>query len=845
MEDHPERSSRGYVSWSEALVTVSDNLNTNGSISRYRIVELCDTHGVLGGRILAGLGAEVIKVEPPADGSIRPEIFSDEGLMDRNVASRRYQMDAGKKSVSLDLTESKDLDRFVSLLESSDVLLESAQKSYIGSLGFTWPEIHEKFPNLIYTTISPFGRTGPKSSWLGEDLVTMAAGGLMYLCGDPDRAPLRVSVPQASAQASIQAVVGTLIALRARKNGAPSQHVDVSMQEAIVNTLGNSQATYAMTGAVSKRSGGGRASGEGGMRLVWPCKDGYVAFSRSQRSLPLIDTWMKEAGFAADLSVSSNGQEVTGILNMPDISSPAASPEAIALIDEQIEEFFRNFNKMELYEEGQRRGTMMCPVSDVSNLFENAQLQQRQFFTEIYHEELGKTLTYPGPPFKMSRSAWRSEPVAPKVGEHTEEIFSSDRPIRKPDLPTVASDNFSSRDILKGLKVVDFSWVGVGPMAAQTLAFFGAEVIRVESAQRPETFRMAGPLAEGKGPNRSGYWANLNRDKLAITLDLRAEGAGRVVERLIQRADIATESFRPGVMASLGFDYESLRQINSELVMISMSMEGQGGPHAGFKGFGLTLQATAGITGLTGWPDRPPVGTGVAYTDWFATHLAVTSLLTALEEREDSGEGQYIDLSQLESMIWGLDDAIVLYSSTGELLSPQGNRHQYAAPHGVYECIGQDRWCAISIMNDDQWESFLNLDVCPSWVTRLEFATASSRKSHEDELDQLLNEWTRQFDAEVLTQKLQDVGIPAHYVADAQDVFNDSQLTAREHFWSTRHKVIGEMLWDSPAFKLSETPAYPDAPAPLQGEHNEYVYKEILGFTDEEFIDLIVTGVVN
>lgn len=400
-----------------------------------------------------------------------------------------------------------------------------------------------------------------------------------------------------------------------------------------------------------------------------------------------------------------------------------------------------------------------------------------------------------------------------------------------------------SRDIFKGLKVVDFSWVGVGPMAAQVFALYGAEVIRVESASRLDTFRNGQPLAPGTGPDRSAYWANVNRDKLGVTLNLRHPGAPEVVRRLVEHADVVTESFAPGFMHEIGMDYESLRKLNPKMIMISMSMEGQGGPHLGYKGFGLVLQATAGITGLTGWPDRSPVGTGVAYTDWFATHLAASAVICALEHRDRTGEGQYIDLSQLESTIWGLDDAIVRYSATGEIMTANGNRNERAAPHGVFRCAGDDRWCAISVLDDAQWERLRTAMGDPAWARDPAFATFEGRKQREDEIEAGIAAWTAPLVAEELAVRLQAAGVPAYPVNDARDVQFDPQLAARGHFWPIEHPVIGPMTWDAPAYRLSGTPAYPKAPAPKLGQHNEYVYREVLGYSEQEFVELMVQRV--
>tara|TARA_B110000014_G_C20124060_1_gene597310 strand:+ start:1259 stop:2452 length:1194 start_codon:yes stop_codon:yes gene_type:complete len=394
--------------------------STKGPLQNYRIIDFTDRHGVLGTRILAGLGAEVIRIEPPGGDPMRQY-----GPLSGDGNSFFWlQMNAAKKSVVLDLKSESGRTLLWSLLKSSDALFESGFRNDLELHGFDWGNLSAKCPELVYTTISPFGCEGPRSHWVGGDLVAMAAGGLMYLCGDQDRAPLRVSVEQASAQSSVQAMVGTLIALRACKKGAFGQRVDISMQEAITNTLGNSQATYALTKVISKRAGGGRASGEGGARLVWPCADGYVAFSRSPRAIPLIHQWMIDEGVKPKFDPEPI-PELTGVGSAP---SPELNPTAAKLIqeiDQDIEAFFKRFSKMELYEEGQRRGTMMCPVSTIANLFENKQLIDRQFFVDVEHPESGHSYTYPGAPFRMSKSIWQSGPSAPVVGQHSEEILRS------------------------------------------------------------------------------------------------------------------------------------------------------------------------------------------------------------------------------------------------------------------------------------------------------------------------------------------------------------------------------------------------------------------------------------
>ena len=801
-----------------------------------RVLDLTDEYGILATRLLAGLGADVVRVEPPEGDRLRrlaPTLRTEAG---DEVGLYWAHFAGGKRSVVLDLESPEGQRDLARLIGSADVLFESGRLADLDRWGHDWATLHARHPALIYTSVTPFGLDGPRADWLGGDLIAMAAGGLMGLCGDPDRAPLRVAVEQGSAQGSLQALVGTLIALRARHLGAGGQRVDVSMQEAVTNTMGNAHQTWVMDKLIFRRAGGGRATTEpGGTRLVWEASDGYAAWGRRPTEMQGLHAWMVAEGAAPTWDPDEWSR-------LPVVGRNAPGPDRVDPLNAEIAAFFKRYPKMTLYEAGQRRGLMVCPVSTAHDLFENDQLLDRGFFREFEHAEAGRTLVQPGPPFRTSRSGWRIG-IPPRLGEHTRKVLDGLPP--DDSTPTAPHPRpVDSREIFAGLKVADFSWVGVGPMAAQTFAWFGAEVVRIESSYRLDTFRDSTPLAPGEGPDRSAYWANVNRDKYGMTLNLRHPEAHEVARRLVERADIVTESFAPGFMASVGMDYEWVRSVNPRAIMISMSMEGQGGPHLGFKGFGLVLQATAGVSAFTGWPDRRPVGTGVAYTDWFATYLAQTSLIAALEHRDRTGEGQYIDLSQLESMIWGLDDAVIRYSANGETLEPQGNRHRWAAPHGVYPCAGEDQWCAVSVFTDAQWRALRDAVGSPD-LADPRFDTIEGRKEHEDALDAAISAWTASRDSHDLAAALQAAGVPAHHVNDARDVDTDPQLVHRGHWWPIEHPVIGPMVWDSPAYRLSATPAYPKRPAPRLGEHNEYVYRDLLGYSEEEFVALMLSGVTD
>ena len=399
--------------------------------------------------------------------------------------------------------------------------------------------------------------------------------------------------------------------------------------------------------------------------------------------------------------------------------------------------------------------------------------------------------------------------------------------------------------VFEGVRIADFAWVGVGPNATMQMAFHGAEVVRIESSLKPDTFRSSGPRPAGEGSiDASAYFAKFNRGKLGMALNLQHPRAVEVAKRLVAVSDVVTESFAPGFLNRIGLGWDELRQVRPDLIMASMSMEGQTGPHAGFRGFGLTLQATAGVTAITGWPDRAPVGTGVAYTDWISTHVAIVALLAALDHRRRTGEGQYIDVSQLEASTLILDAGLIDALNTGRVHQPLGNRDLQHAPHGVFPCSGDDRWCAIAVTSDEQWRSLARVISGEPLADDSRYGEAVQRLAAQDELEALISAWTASRTVDQVEQALQAVGVPAHRVATMQDAHEDAQLAHREHWWRSDHPVVGAASYESPAWRLSETPPPKPTHAPLLGQDSEYVYRDLLGYSEDEFTELLIEGVV-
>ena len=804
-----------------------------GALAPYRIIDLTREMGAVCTRMLAGLGADVVRVEPPGGDATRQRapLVGDGGGGER-LSAWWAQMHAGKRSIALDAADGADAAFLLDLCAGADAIALSPDDR-----GERWPldlgELAARAPHVVRTVITPFGLAGPKAGWLGSDLTGLAAGGLLSLCGDPDRAPLRVSVEQAYALAGAQACVGTLLALRARTLTGRGQLVDVSMQAAVANALGNARLYYAMDGLVTKRAGGGRAFGTQGTRLIYPSADGHVAYWRQPDSIRALARWFDDAGEPRAFDAEAWAGRALAGAELP-------SPEEVEALEREIRAFFAGRSTHELSEEGQPRGLMIYPVNTMADLAASEHLAARGFFADA-PSPAGR-LRMPGAPVKLAATPWRTGAIA-AAGEHGAELRAGVASASPRPASAKAEKPAGARDLFRGLRVADFSWVGVGPNTTQMLAWHGAEVVRVESALKLDTFRSGGPRPEGdRTPDGSAYWVNHNRDKLGVRINLRTPEGVEAAKRLIAASDVVTESFTPGFMARVGLDYEAVRAIRPDAIMLSMSMEGQDGPHARFRGFGLILQAAAGITGLTGWPDRPPTGTGVAYTDWVAMHFAASALLAALDHRERTGEGQHLDLSQLEATAYALDGALVAALNGGEAVRANGNRHPEAVPHGVFACQGEDRWCAIAVMSDTQWARLCAAIGRADWAADAGLREAAGRRRREDAIEAGLAAWCAARTAEEAQERLQAAGVPAHLVATMADVQRDPQLLARGHFWETDHPVIGPLPYDGPAYLLGETRASPRNSAPLLGQHTEQVFRDLLGYSADELAELAAAG---
>jgi benzylsuccinate CoA-transferase BbsF subunit len=356
--------------------------------------------------------------------------------------------------------------------------------------------------------------------------------------------------------------------------------------------------------------------------------------------------------------------------------------------------------------------------------------------------------------------------------------------------------------------------------------------------------RISAPFKDGvSNINRAGYFSYFAANKYSISLDLNKDAAKKIARKLVACADIVGDSHRPGVLEKWGLDYDELSKIKTDIILIRSSNQGLTGPAALQPGLGNHINGLGGIVNLVGLPDEEPICPMVAYTDYCIPHFAASALIGALDYRRKTGKGQLIDLSQFEAGLHLISPLLMDYSTNGVDAKANGNSCDYASPHGVFRCKGEDRWCAITVFTDDEWQAMCKVMGKPEWTKNSEFSTFPGRKRNEAELNLLLEQWTSQYEPEHVMMLLQKEGVAAGAVLNAKDLCNDVQLKERECFWNGNHKELGMFPYLGQPSKLSRTPAKLYRDAPSLGEHNECICLEMLGMSEDEYAQCVIEGV--
>ena len=803
-----------------------------------RVLDLSNERGLLCGQILADLGADVIQIEPPGGSSARRlgPWYKDERAAERSLFFWAYAR--GKRGAVLDLETDEGRARLFELVRSADFLIESETPGRMRELGLDFASLARENPALVYVSISAFGQDGPKAGYAATDLIAMASGGPLFLTGDPDRAPLRVSEPQAFLHAAAEAAVAALVAHFERERSGLGQHVDVSAQQAVtLATLYRSlDAPWGQTPAL--RVPGGVQLGQVFVCARYPTRDGWAVLGpgflpSTGHFLTRLVGWLREEKLCDERFATEDWGSFGLRALMGQVPGDHYAP-----VDRGLEQLFAARTNAEILHEAVTRKLLVAPALSLGQIDALDHFATRGFWRELEHPELGRTVRYPGAFARFSASPLLAGRRAPRLGEHSAEVLAEKRAPR-----ALRGDSSKPGRPLEGVKILDLFWVLAGPAATRSLADYGATVVHVECARRMDTLRAVPPFKDNVPlPENQAGVQSANAGKLCITLDLAHADAREAIEALVRWADVVTESFAPGVLARLGLSYESLRRLNPRVILISSCLMGQSGSLSSFAGFGNLAASVTGFQHVVGWADRAPAGPAGAYTDYIAARYNALAILAALEHRRRTGEGQHIDQAQAEAALHFLAPALLDWTLNGSERTRAGNEDREMFPHGVFPARGDDRWVAIAVRDANDWRALCEAIGRADWRDDEALVSAEGRRARGAEIDAALGAWTRTRDAAEIEKLLQSRSVPAHAVLDMPGLYADAQLRHRGHFVSLPHAIHGTVTVEGSRSRLSATPATAPARAFTTGCDTHRVLDELLGFSAEQIARLAASG---
>jgi len=801
------------------------------------VLDLADEPGQLAGRILADLGADVVKIEPPGGDPLRRRGPFVGGEPHPDCGATWIARNLGKHSLVLDLTVPADVARLRALAADADVLIESSPGG-LGAIGLGYDDLHALNPRLVVCSITPYGRSGPKRDQRGSDLTVLAASGNLFMTGDADRAPVRCSMPVTHYHGGAEAAGGILAALWQRDRTGAGQHVDVSLQELMLMPNMSHPAQAWVQGYRGQRSGNFNRVGDTVQQEIWPCKDGFVTFAMRGGparipGLIAIVKYMDEHGMAPPALKDRDWSKYNHNVLTQDEVDAIAAPFAA---------FFKTKTMQELYEAACERRLMLAPANTEREVLGSRQLTARHYFTELA-PPAASTSRLPFPArfaeFPLAAVGQR----APTLNDATSGFTAATR-FAAPRAAGGAPLSPSARaGVFTGLRIAEFGAGAAAPLATRYFADQGATVVKIESRQRPDFLRTLRDDGSGK-LDASLFFACLNPNKLSAGLNMKNPRAIAIAKRLIGWADVVIENFAPGVMQKWGLGYDVLEREFPGVIMISTCLWGQTGPERAYPGFGGQGSALAGFNYLTGWPDREPLGPFGTITDSISPRFAAVAITAALLHRARTGHGTYIDLSQVEAGMYGLGEWLLGYAASGTSFGRIGNRSPHAAPHGVFPCAGEDRWLALAVHDDADWQRLVVVMGAPSWATASPLGALEGRLRHIDDLEQRVAAWTQSQRAESLAAQLQAAGLDAAVVSDMQDVLNDPQLAARHHFVELEHPIVGRYVVEANGLRFSDAPMTFRRPAPCLAADNRETYCDLLGLGEGELDELTRDGVL-
>jgi len=797
----------------------------SGPLSGISVVECGEgVSAAFATKMLADLGAEVVKVEPPGGDVTRRRGPFPGGIEDPERSGLFYYLNTNKRGVVIDLTTASGREGLDRLLAGRDVLIHNVAPADQKRQGLVAAEIAAAHPHLIVTEISIFGAGGPRSHYRGYELQAFHSGGAASLTphGEPSAVlpPLKFYGHQAEFQAAAHAAFVTLAACWNRMRTGLGQTIDVSIQECLTAFFELAFINYTYTGKRNTRDTPKSVSPWNIVRTG----DGYIYFCCGEQ-----DQWLRLVELMGHPPWADDERFKNGELRGKNYKALRAL----------MEQWAREWKFQDLYRECVKRRIPAAPLNRMSDLYHDEGLIERGFFVELPSRDDEPPIRVPGAPFKSTAGGWALRTPAPHLGEHNQEAFAqSGRPA--PSARAHGLDGREQKPPLSGVRVLDFSWIWAGPYATLQLAHLGAEVIRVESSKRPCLNRRRPPYAGGiAGFDRAGSFCQWNQGKRSLLLDLSNARAIEIAHQLVPHCDIVVENFAPGVAERMGLGYRQLRELREDLIMLSISGYGQTGARRNLPSYGNLSTAAAGFNSVLGYEPGEACELGITWADPIAGLFGAYSIIAALVHRERTGHGQYVDLSMLEMLLTTMPEALLEYEIAGREPQAMGNHDPWMAPHNCYKARGDDEaWVTIAAGSEEQWRALCQAMGQPLMAEDARFATLALRKRNEHELDRIITQWTSQRDRWEITELLQSAGVAAFPTMSNQDLGDDPHLIARGFMAELEHPVVGRRRHAGVPWRMWPSVCKVRKPAPLLGADTEDILQTLLGYSAREIARL-------
>ncbi|MEP7215320.1 MAG: CoA transferase [Anaerolineaceae bacterium] len=791
-----------------------------GALRGLRVLELAT--GVSGpycGKLLAGLGADVIKLEPPLGDPSRHAGPFPRDAPNPNASGLFLHLNTGKRSATFDTWPNLAAPLAASLVEGADVLLLSLCSAELAVASINVEDLQRQHPRLVVTNVTTFGMTGPYANYRGGELIAYALGGYMMLTGSPEREPLKAYGDLIQYQAGGQAALGTMAALFARERSGRGQLVDVSAMEAATFLLGGVEQNAYFYGQVARRNGTrllGFPPEHSYPSTIRPCADGFVHCHSNNRFADLLGALIPDPR-----------------LTDPDLlRTPTGHADEI---DAAMDGWLVDKTRIDIVRQAQELRLPFTEVMEPGEVMLEAHHKERGSFVEVNHPQAGPLLQ-PAAPFRMSETPWVTAP-APSLSAGTgpPPVWSG------PPLPQPTPVAEAGRP-LSGYRILDFTNAVAGPMSTSLLGVLGADVIKVESpGSRPRVAAGTAPHKDGTEDlsyNRMMLYNALNHSKRGISLDVGRPEGREIFLTLAGHADAVVQNFSPRVMGNLGLGYDSLKTANPSIVLTSMPAFGLSGPYRDRIAYGPGVDAMSGLSHLTGYDDGPPMKPGNFFCDQNAAVLSAFATMAALWHRSHSGRGQQVELAMIEGEFQILGDAYIDFAMNGRERRRTGNAHPGMEPHDVFPCAGDDAWVAIGVETGEQWRALCQAIGRHDLAADSALATLTGRQQHRDAIHHAVSAWTRSQGHLAAQDALQMAGVPAAAVLDVAELLTNPHVVARHGFEFVSVRGVGPTPYPRPAFTLADTPVPLETPAPAFAQDNVAVLQDLGGLTADDLARL-------